>query len=237
MRRMQRLVASCCGFGLVLAAADSPAQIAIPGSGLRTPPPARSIKDLRDANVIKQRYDFSCGGAALATLIQYGFGGNVTERDILIELFNLLTANEQTTVRRTGFSLLHLQRVAQARGYVAEGFRLTPEQLARLDGPVIVYIEPHGYKHFAVLRGVRNDRIYLADPSRGNVRQAADVFLKSWLQADGKGIIFAVEPATGAPGGTSLLAVAGGEPARPEIMTVRELLAVGNPLSRPRTNR
>ena len=223
-----------CAFGFVLfAGASISAQIGLSGSPLRIDAPARSMKALRDQHVVKQRFDFSCGAAALATIVRYGLGGNVTERQILLELYGLLSDGERLTVQKTGFSLLHLQRVAQARGYVAEGFRLTPEQLPLLDGPVIVYIEPQGYKHFAVLRGVRNDRVYLADPSRGNIRLHADVFLKSWRQADGKGVIFVVEPATGLPAGASLLDVPGGEPPRPEIMTARELLAIGNPLVRP----
>ena len=97
-----------------------------------------------------QRFDYSCGAAALATILRYGFGENVTERQILVELFDLLPEEEETVRRSTGFSLLDLQRVAQARGYNGQGFRLEPEQLAMLGGPVIVLIEPRGYKQVEV---------------------------------------------------------------------------------------
>lgn len=186
------------------------------------------MKEMRDQNVVTQRFDFSCGAAALATLMRYGLGEDITERQILIELFDRLSEDEKEVRRRTGFSLLDLQRVAQARGFNAQGFRLTPDQLTMLAGPVIVFIEPHGYKHFAVLRGVHGDRIHLADPSRGNVRQPAYAFLDGWLQDDGKGIIFVVEPKTGLPQGTMPLSLAKAGLPQPEIMTVRELLAVGH---------
>ncbi len=191
------------------------------------------MKDLRDQNVIKQRFDFSCGAAALATILRYGFGENVTERQILIELFDLLSEEEKAVARSMGFSLLHLQRVAQARGYNAQGFRLEPDLLPMLDGSVIVFIEPRGYKHFGVLRGVRDDRVYLADPSRGNIRVPGYSFLDSWLQDDGKGIIFVVEPKTSVPANTMPLTLAAAAGlSRPEIMSAREMLAVGNPLLR-----
>ncbi len=219
--------------GAILAAAafapSAVAQITI-GPGLAIDPPARSLKDLRDQNVVKQRFDFSCGAAALATILRYGFGDAVTERDILNELFDLLTDEERDTVQATGFSLLHLQRVAQARGYQAQGFRLSPDQLPRLGGPVIVFIEPRGYEHFAVLRGVRGDRVYLADPSRGNVRMPAYAFLEDWVRDDGQGIIFVVEPATGQPAEGSRLAIGASGLAQPEILTARELLGVGGSL-------
>ena len=220
---------------LVAFASAAVAQITV-GSGLRINQSARSIKDLRDQNVVKQRFDFSCGAAALATLLHYGFGTSVTEGQVMVRLFDLPTEAEKADRRRTGFSLLDLQRVAQAQGYDAQGFRLEPGQLPMLGGPVIVYIEPRGYKHFAVLRGVRGDRVYLADPSRGNIRMPMYAFLNNWLQDDGKGIIFVVEPKSGLPGGTMPLSLAGtaaGGLPYPEIMAAREMLTVGNALVRP----
>jgi hypothetical protein len=223
-------------FALVAFAPTAVAQITV-GSGLRIDQPARSIKDLRDQNVVKQRFDFSCGAAALATLLHYGFGKDVTEAQVMVGLFDLPSEAEKADRRRTGFSLLDLQRVAQAQGYDAQGFRLDPEQLSMLGGPVIVFIEPRGYKHFAVLRGVRGNRVYLADPSRGNIRMPLYAFLDTWLQDDGKGIIFVVEPKSGLPGGTMPLSLAGTAADRglpyPEIMAAREMLTVGNALVRP----
>ena len=206
--------------------------------GLRIEQPAGSMKDLRDQNVIKQRFDFSCGAAALATLLHYGLGDtSVTEAQVMLGLFDLPTEPEKAARRRTGFSLLDLQRVAQAHGYDAQGFRLEPDQLQMLGGPVIVFIEPRGYKHFAVLRGVRGNRVYLADPSRGNIRMPVYAFLDTWLQDDGKGIIFVVEPKSGLPGGTMPLKLAGTAPNRalpyPAIMAAREMLTIGNALVRP----
>jgi uncharacterized protein len=224
-------------FTLVAFASTAIAQISV-GSGLRIDQPARSIKELRDQNVVKQRFDFSCGAAALATLLHYGLGNSsVTEAQVMINLFDLPTEAEKADRRRTGFSLLDLQRVAQAQGYDAQGFRLEPEQLPMLGGPVIVFIEPRGYKHFAVLRGVRGNRVYLADPSRGNLRMPVYAFLDTWLQDDGKGIIFVVEPKSGLPGGAMPLTLAGTAADRglpyPEIMAARELLTIGNALVRP----
>lgn len=216
---------------LVLLATPSAAQVSV-GSGLRIDARARTIKDLRDQNVVKQRYDFSCGAAALATLLRYGFGESVTEAQILIALFDRLTEEEKKVTRSIGFSLLDLQRVAQARSFNAQGFRLEAGQLSMLGGPVIVYIEPRGYKHFAVLRGVRGDRVYLADPSRGNIRLPMHTFLDSWLQQDGKGIIFVVEPTAGVTSGSTPLTLAKAALSRPEIMSAREMLAVGNALVR-----
>ena len=83
-------------------------------------------------------------------------------------------------------------------------------------------------QHFAVLRGIRGDRVYLADPSRGNIRLPMYQFLESWLQDGGTGIIFAVEPTTGLPDEASALPldVEGGTPL--EVVSALERLTAGS---------
>jgi predicted double-glycine peptidase len=49
----------------------------------------------------------------------------------------------------------------------------------------MVFIQPLGYKHFAVLRGVDRGRVFLADPARGNLRMGVSQFLQEW-----SGIVF-----------------------------------------------
>lgn len=222
----------CAVLGALLScAALADAQVDI-GRGLRIALPPRSMQALRDQNLVKQRFDYSCGAAALATILRYGFGEDVTEDQVLDELYGLLSDEQQAVIRETGFSLLNLQQVAEARGYRAAGFRLPPEQIGLLGGPVIVYIEPRGYRHFAVLRGMRGDRVYLADPSRGNIRMPAYRFFQDWLRDEGTGIIFVVEPDDGLPDGGGFLGLPNERLGQPEILSAREMLSISNAAAR-----
>lgn len=200
----------------------------------RTSAPAyavKSMKEFRDENLVKQRHDYSCGAAAVATLLRYGLDRGVSEKDIVDDLFDGLSAEEAAVREREGFSLLDLQQVAERRGFRAQGFRLEPQHLSLLQGPVIVFLETLGYRHYAVLKGVRGDRVYLADPSRGNIRMPAYRFLQAWLR-DGTGVIFVVEPAEEGFAWASRLAVPGSGPTQPELLAARELLAIGGPYRR-----
>ena len=228
---ISRLLAVFGALGVVATPPLSAANVEV-GAGTRIDVPLRSMKDLRDQNVVKQRFDYSCGAASLATILRYGLGDPVTEREVLEQLFELLSDEQEDLSRKEGFNLLDLQRVAQARGYDAQGYRLEPRYLSKLGGPVIVFIEPRGYKHFAVLRGVQGNRAFLADPSRGNIRMPFYAFVDTWLQDDGTGIIFVVEPKSGLPEGKMPLALTVEGLPQPEIMTAREMLAVGNPFVR-----
>jgi uncharacterized protein len=159
-----------------------------PTSAKETIVKRHTLKELRDQYVVKQQLDYSCGAAALATLMVYYYGENTSEKEIL-ELLNtrLETMTEEERARKTriGFSLLDLKVVAQQKGYRAAGFKLTVDQLPQLLAPVIVHVRPLGYYHFAVLRGAAGDRVYLADPGRGNLRMSIKRFLDEW-----DGIVF-----------------------------------------------
>ena len=205
------------------------------GAGVQIDATPRSMKAIRDENVVRQAKDFSCGAAALATLLSYGLDDSVSEDQILADLFSQLSNSDATVRQSTGFSLLDMQMVAQRRGYRAQAFRLAPQDLANLTGPVIVFIEPQGYKHFAVLRGVQGDRVFLADPSRGYVRMPAYQFMQIWLGSEGTGIIFVVEPqtATATASQRNALSILPSTLPQPELLSARELLAVGASSSRP----
>jgi len=194
-------------------------------------PSLKSMLDFRDENLIRQQYDYSCGAAALATLLRFGLDDPVTEQQIVADLFAGLAKGDAETREKEGFSLFDLQQVAQKRGYKAEGFRLKPQDIAQLNGPVIVFLETLGYKHFAVLKGVRGDRVYLADPSRGNIRMPAYRFLEAWMR-DGSGIVFVVEPRDARPDLKNVLRPSATGLTQPEIIGVRELLAERAPFAR-----
>ena len=204
------------------ASATSPA-----GSGAKL----KSMIEFRDENIVRQQYDYSCGAAALATLLRFGLDDAVTEQQIVADLFAGLARSDALAREKQGFSLFDLQQVAKKRGYQAEGFRLEPQDLLGLNGPVIVFLETSGYKHFAVLKGVRGDRIYLADPSRGNIRMPSYRFLQAWMRG-GTGIVFVVEPKSAVSSRTNILRPPVTGLSQPEIIGVRELLAVQAPFAR-----
>src|SRR4051794_9358410 len=60
-----------------------PSPIEVTSGTLRISKRLMSWKDIRDHNVVMQRFDYSCGAAAMATLMNYYFGDQVTEADVL----------------------------------------------------------------------------------------------------------------------------------------------------------
>ncbi|HEY5647879.1 MAG TPA: C39 family peptidase, partial [Nitrospiria bacterium] len=141
-----------------------------------------SVQEIRQTNVVMQQRDYSCGSASLATLFNYFLKEEVEEREIIKTLVEL---NEEKgtlekVIERRGFSLLDLKHFSESKGFVTKGFRLDFEDLVGLNLPAIVPIIPNGYKHFVVFKGVRNGRVFLADPSVGNITEPIEKFKKDW---------------------------------------------------------
>jgi predicted double-glycine peptidase len=199
------------------------------GTNTRVYGPLKSFTALRDENLVKQAYDYSCGAAALATLLTYGLDDPVTEQEILKQVLATLPQDEEARRKKEGLSLLDLQKIAQIRGHRAQGFRLAPEFLSQLQGPVMVFIKPRGYEHFAVLKGVQGNRVYLADPSLGNVRMSMSRFLSMWLDETGRGIIFVVERTNGSQPQPSPLQPGRRDTPPPEMLSARQFLEGGTP--------
>lgn len=135
----------------------------------------RSIKEARIATTIRQRYDFSCGAAAVATLLTYHYGDHVTEQEVFRGMFE---RGDQTLIRREGFSLLDMKLYLEARGYRADGIEASLDELAQARLPAIVLIREHGYAHFVVVKGIRGGRVLIGDPAVGSKSYAQPEFEK-----------------------------------------------------------
>jgi predicted double-glycine peptidase len=140
----------------------------------------RSWLELRNQNIVMQRRDYSCGAAALATVIRYHWGDNATETQLIREAIRMLTPEEMKERYKNGLALTDLRRLAVRVGYLATIGRLDYQKLRESKVPLIVGIVVDGFDHFVVYRGTDGYYVYLADPARGNVRTPIPEFLDQW---------------------------------------------------------
>lgn len=192
--RAGALAAPKLALALALAAGAAQAEpLALPAETGRIAVSVRSFKALRDHGIVKQQHDYSCGAASLATLLTYGLDDPVGEAEVLERVIARLAGDQESELMAKGLSLLDLKAVAEERGHRASGFRLELAQLGRITRPVMVFIRPFGYEHFAVLRGIRDGTVFLADPSLGHWRMSLAKFAAMWADDSGRGVIFIVE--------------------------------------------
>jgi predicted double-glycine peptidase len=157
---------SLLGATLALAASTARAgsiELRVPFSGGYSVP-VTSLKEARFRTTVPQQYDFSCGSAAVATLLTYQYGTPVDEAEVFAHMY---ATGDQARIRAEGFSLLDMRRYLASRGFEADGFLVPLDRLPEQGLPAIVLLNDRGYRHFVVVRGLRNGRVLVADPARG----------------------------------------------------------------------
>jgi len=143
-----------------------------------------SIRDIRYDHIVSQRFDFSCGSAALATLLKYGYGIDIPEPEMIRRMMAFSTPD---VVVKNGFSMLDMKKFVETIGLRGRGFRVTSEALYHLQIPVLVLMNSDGYEHFVIVKHAEEGRIFIADPALGNRIVMEDDFVKKW-----NGLVFAV---------------------------------------------
>lgn len=153
--------------------------------------PIRTWKEMRDDQVIHQHRDFSCAAAALATLLTFHYGLNVTEDDVI-----------GVVGKDAWLSMSDLRLAAGHYGFKTIGLAMDVEQLRKIKVPVIVYVKTTGspLPHNAVLRGIDEQRVWLADPAYGNLSLTFSDFKSKWQSrgdAGDEGKVLVVLPEDG----------------------------------------
>jgi uncharacterized protein len=147
--------------------------------------PVTSMKAIRFRNTVHQQFDFSCGSAALATLLTHHYDYTVGEQDVFKEMYE---RGDQAKIAKEGFSLLDIKNYLADRGFEADGYVAELEQLQQARVPAIALIQENGYHHFVVVKGLRNRRVLIGDPSAGTRALPYTRFKEMWSN----GILFII---------------------------------------------
>ncbi len=136
-----------------------------------------TLKDYRYRDTIVQQRDFSCGSAALATMLHYHYGRPITETEALQAMY---AAGDKKKIEKEGFSLLDMKRYLATIGLQAEGYRVSLDKLAEVGIPAIALVNINGYLHFVLVRGISDSEVLVADPALGMKTYSRSKFEEMW---------------------------------------------------------
>lgn len=162
------------GWCLTSMAASEAGETRLPGGGTFSVP-VKSYTERFFDTVVRQQYDFSCGSAAVATLLTYHYDRPTTEAEVIEAMFEV---GDQDKVSRVGFSFLDVKKYLASIGLSADGFKVPLDQVAATGVPAITLIEIEGYRHFVVIKGVTEDSVLVGDPALGLKEFDRDEFEK-----------------------------------------------------------
>lgn len=155
--------------------------------------PINSWTQMRDRNLTKQKYDYSCGAASLSTILTYYYNIETSEKNILDFILKNkgIDINKKVEIEVNGdlrdkarTSFIDLAKYAEQNKLKALGLALDMESLSKLKVPAILYVKARNNDHFSVYRGMDNLFVYLADPSFGNIKISKGKFQEMFYQRD-----------------------------------------------------
>ena len=151
-------------------------------------------------HTIRQEHDYSCGSAALATYLNFGFGENLSEKQVIR---GMLKHGDKDQIKRLrAFSLLDMKRLCSVLGYASAGYKAEIEDIKNPEyWPCLIPIKLFDYRHFVVLKGVYDNHVFLADPFRGNISYSLAEFTDAWFE----NVIFLIEAKKNRAPGKNLL--------------------------------
>lgn len=174
--RKRTLLLSCAA--LLLQSARADAQLFLGGAGAPfARVGVRSWVQIPFRSTVRQQFDFSCGSAAVATLLSFQYDRPTSEADVFKAMWDV---GDQDTIRVKGFSLLDMKSYLRRLGFQAAGMRMEVADLRDLNLPVIALVTIRGYAHFVVVKGAQDGKVLLGDPMRGLVTMDDSAFAKIW---------------------------------------------------------
>jgi predicted double-glycine peptidase len=143
-----------------------------------------SWRDIPFRTVVRQQYDYSCGSAAVATLLRFHYATPVGEGEVFQSMYD---RGDQERIRSVGFSMLDMRTYLETRGFAADGLRLSLDRLATLGVPAIALITHNNYRHFVVVKGVSATHVLVGDPTFG-----LQTYTRADFEAVWNGVVLAV---------------------------------------------
>lgn len=126
--------------------------------------PVMSFAERRFKTVYKQKYDFSCGSATLASLLSFHYDDVVDEQAVFVDMYE---NGDKQKIQKQGFSMLDMKLYLERRGYLANGFKLNLDGLIEANAPAITIINNKGYLHFVIIKGISDSEVLVGDPAAG----------------------------------------------------------------------
>ncbi|MBI5549937.1 MAG: C39 family peptidase [Desulfobacterales bacterium] len=167
--------------GFFTQAETPPAEMTVeplPGRPQTIHPTVVPASKIQQDRMVKQNFDYSCGSAALATLLNYYIGEELTEKQVIAGL--LKYGDKEAIASRRAFSLLDMKRFVEVLGYKGTGYKATLDDLKSLGRPAIVPVTVFNYRHFVVFKGIAHGHVLVADPYWGNTSYTLAEFESHW---------------------------------------------------------
>ncbi|MFM7408997.1 MAG: C39 family peptidase [Cuspidothrix sp.] len=130
----------------------------------------QSYRNIRYQGVVGQTSYYTCGPAAVATLLRYYYGINTSETEILELSHQAIKETGKNPEEGKGINAFALQKALTNKGILSTGIKILPAKLSdyfnRGGVPLILHVTIPQL-HYVLAVGMIGDWVIIADPSWG----------------------------------------------------------------------
>ncbi len=144
----------------------------------------RSMQELKFLETVRQGFDFSCGSAALATLLSFHYERPTTEFEVFESMWE---SGDKEKIQKDGFSMLDMKRYLEQEGLRADGYKIPVTRIAKVGVAGLILLAKMETPHFVVVIGAENGELLLSDPARGIWNMSVEEVERLW-----NGVFFVV---------------------------------------------
>ena len=118
---------------------------------------------------VKQSNLKDCASSCIYNLIRY-YKGNVNYNNITKKL----------NITEKGSSIYNVVKTSRYYKFTSDAYKCNYDNLITINHPFIAYLRINEYYHYVIIKKVKNDKVYIFDPIRGDMVYTKNKFILEW---------------------------------------------------------
>lgn len=124
---------------------------------------------MKTVRYVKQSNLKDCASSCIYNIIRF-YKGNIN--------YNSIT--KRLNITSKGSSIYNIIKTLKYYGLDSDAYECSYDVLKSLKCPLIAYLKINNYYHYIIIKRIKNNKIYIFDPIRGDLSYSKELFLKEW---------------------------------------------------------
>ena len=124
---------------------------------------------MKTVRYVKQSNIKDCASSCIYNIIRF-YKGNINYNNITKRLH----------ITKKGSSIYNVVKTLRYYKLKSDAYRCDYENLINLNHPVIAYLKINNYYHYVIVKKIRNNKVFIFDPIRGDLTYSKEEFLNEW---------------------------------------------------------
>ena len=124
---------------------------------------------MKTVRYVKQSNIKDCASSCIYNIIRF-YKGNINYNNITKRLH----------ITKKGSSIYNVVKTLRYYKLESDAYRCDYENLINLNHPVIAYLKINNYYHYIIVKRIKNNKVFIFDPIRGDLTYSKEEFLNEW---------------------------------------------------------